>query len=95
MNHHKKWKKDQEEIKDDESKEKELIEPQVIEKEPSYQRERFYVNDSNIIGDPNQGVRTRSSYRNICKYVAFFSQLELKNVKKALNDDHWIIAMQE
>ena len=28
-------------------------------------------------------------------YVAFLSQLEPKNVKEALNDDHWIVAMQE
>ena len=27
--------------------------------------------------------------------VAFLSQLEPKNVIKALEDDHWIIAMQE
>ena len=76
-------------------KKKELNEPQVIEKEPSYPRERLYVNDGKIIGDPNQEVNIRSSYRNIYEYVAFFSQLEPKNVKEALNDDHWIIAMQE
>ena len=35
---------DQEETKDDESKEGELNEPQVIEKKPSYPRERLYVN---------------------------------------------------
>ena len=57
--------KDQKEIKDDESKEWELNEPQYIEKKPSYARERHYVNDGKIIGDPNQGVKTRSSYRNI------------------------------
>ena len=87
--------KDQEEIKDDESKEEKLNEPQVIEKEPSFPRERLYVNDGKIIGDPNQGVKTRSSYRNICEYVSSLSQLEPKNIKEALNDDHWIVAMQE
>ena len=81
MNHHKKEKKDQEKTKDDEYKEGELNEPQAIEKEPSYLRERLYVNDGKIIGDPNQRVKTRSSYRNICEYVAFLSQLEPKNVK--------------
>ena len=40
-------------------------------------------------------MKTRSSYKNICEYVAFLSQLEPKNVKEALNNDHWIIAMQE
>ena len=40
-------------------------------------------------------MKTRSSYKNICEYVAFLSQLEPKNVKEALNNDHWIIVMQE
>ena len=87
--------KDQEEIKVDELKEEELNEPQYIKKEPSYPKERLYVTDGKIIGDPNQGVKKRSSYRNICEYIAFLSQLEPKNVKEALNNDHWIIAMQE
>ena len=65
--------KNQEEIKDDESKEEELNEPQHIEKEPSYPKERLYVKDGKIIGDPSQAVKTRSSYRNICEYVAFLS----------------------
>ena len=69
--------------------------PQYIEKEPSYPKERLYVIDGKIIGDPNKGVKTRSSYKNICEYVAFLSQLEPKNVKESLNDDHWIISMQE
>ena len=56
--------------------------PQYTVKEPNYLRERLYVNDGKIIGDPNQVVKTRSSYRNISKYVAFLSQLEPKNVKK-------------
>ena len=47
------------------------------------------------MGDPSQGVKTRSSYKNIYEYVAFLSQLEPKNAKEALNDDHWIISMQE
>ena len=51
-------------------------------------QERLYVKDSKIICDPSQRVKTRSSYKNICEYVAFLSQLEPKNVKKALNDDH-------
>ena len=61
----------------------------------AFQEIRLYVKDGEIIGDPNQRVKTRSSYRNICEYVAFLSNLEPKNVKKALKDDHWIIATQE
>ena len=58
-------------------------------------QERLYVKDGNIIGDPSQVVKTRSSYRNICQYVTFLSHLEPKNVKKALKDYHWILAMHE
>ena len=66
-----------------------------MEKKPSFPRERLYIKYGEIISDPNQKVKTRSSYRNICKYVAFLSQLEPKNIKEALEDDHWILAMQE
>ena len=45
--------KDQEEINYDESKEEELHEPQHIEMEPSYPREKLYVKDGKIIGDPS------------------------------------------
>ena len=58
-------------------------------------QKRLYVKDGKIIGDPSQGVKTMSSYRNIYEYVAFLYQLEPKNIKEALNDDHWIIFMQE
>ena len=84
---------DQEEINNEESKEEEINEPKHIDKKPSYPRERLYVKDGKIIGNPSQEVKTRSSYRNIYGYVAFLSQLEPKNVIEALNDDYWIIAM--
>ena len=54
-----------------------------------------YVKNGEIIGDPKQGVKTRSSLRNTCNYVAFLSQIKLKNLDKALKDDNWIMAMQE
>ena len=66
-----------------------------MEKEPSFPRERLYVKNGEIIGDPNQGIKTRFSYRNICEYVAFLSNIEPKNVKEALEDDCWIIVMQK
>ena len=62
---------DQKEMNSDESKKKKLNEPEALQKEPSFSRERLYVKDGKIIRDPSQGVKTRSSYKNICEYVAF------------------------
>ncbi|KAK8609283.1 hypothetical protein V6N13_061732 [Hibiscus sabdariffa] len=65
------------------------------EREVSYPRELNYVKDGEILGDPSKGVTTRSSLRNTCNYVAFISCIEPKNIKEALNDDYWILAMQD
>ena len=48
-----------------------------------------------ILGDPSQGVRTRSSMRNICNHLAFLSQIEPKCFQDAENDEFWMLAMQE
>jgi len=47
-----------------------------------------------IIGDPDQGVRTRRA-NDIVSNSYFVSQFEPKNVKEALTDEFWIEAMQE
>ena len=67
-------------------KEEELHEPTQVEREKNHPRELTYVKDGEIIGDPRQGVRTRSSLRNTCNYVAFLSQIEPKNVDEVLKD---------
>ncbi|GMJ08622.1 hypothetical protein HRI_004531400 [Hibiscus trionum] len=64
------------------------------EKEVSYPREFNYVKDSEILGDPSKGVTTRSSLR-LMNHVSFISCIEPKNIKEALKDDFWIMAMQE
>ena len=47
-----------------------------------------------IIGDLEQGVKTRSSI-NLFNNLAFVSQIEPKSLKEAENDEFWILAMQE
>ncbi|RVW50731.1 Retrovirus-related Pol polyprotein from transposon RE1 [Vitis vinifera] len=58
---------------------------------------KFVINhpQDQIIGNPSSGVRTRSSLRNICNNLAFISQIEPKNIKDAIVDENWMIAMQE
>ena len=49
----------------------------------------------NIIGDISKGVTTRHSLKDLCNNMAFVSMIEPKNIKEAIVDDNWIIAMQE
>ena len=52
------------------------------------------LSKDNIIGDIKQGVPTRRRIV-FCEHVAFVSQIEPKNVNDALNDNNWIVAMQD
>ncbi|KAJ9556912.1 hypothetical protein OSB04_011526, partial [Centaurea solstitialis] len=49
----------------------------------------------NVIGDVNDGVKTRSASANYCLYKSFLSVIEPKNVSQALEDSDWLLAMQE
>ncbi|CAH9114847.1 unnamed protein product [Cuscuta europaea] len=48
-----------------------------------------------IIGDPSQGVRTRSATKNECHYACFLSKNEPSKVSEALADPDWVIAMPD
>ena len=49
----------------------------------------------NIIGDISKGVSTRLNLKDACLNMAFVSQVEPTKVAQALEDDQWILAMQE
>ncbi len=49
--------------------------------------------ESNMIGDPQEGVRTRRQL--VCGVACYVSMVEPKNIEEALLDDYWIQAMQE
>ena len=58
---------------------------------------KFVINHpyDQIISNPFSGVRTRSSLRNICNNLVFISQIELKNINDVLDDENWMIVIQE
>ena len=45
-----------------------------------------------IIGDATKGVTTRFKLKSIVN-LAFISQIELKNIDDALNDEFWVLTM--
>jgi hypothetical protein len=49
----------------------------------------------NILGSLRKGVLTRSHLENFCQYFSFVSSIEPAKVEKALEDKHWVMAMQE
>ena len=53
---------------------------------------KFSIITNAIIGDPNEGVTTRSKVKD---QIAMISQIEPKNVNEALEDESWIEAMRE
>ena len=57
-------------------------------------RDLRVVSQNQIIGEPSQGVRTRSSFRSECN-MALILEIQLEFVDEAFQDQSWIEAMQE
>ncbi|KAJ4792962.1 Pol [Rhynchospora pubera] len=68
---------------------------QPVHEPPEVLREVSSHPLTNVIGDPREGVRTRSSLHQTIGHCAFVSQLEPKSFKEANVDPNWIVAMQE
>ena len=49
----------------------------------------------NVIGNIEKWVSTKKSLNNLCETMAFVSQVEPKYLNEALQDNNWILAMQE
>ncbi|KAJ3698926.1 hypothetical protein LUZ61_002631 [Rhynchospora tenuis] len=69
--------------------------PQPDYESPEVLREVSSHPLTNVIGDPREGVRTRSGLSHMIAHCAFVSQLEPKTFKEANVDPNWIVAMQE
>ena len=74
--------------------------PQQVQSESSQnlpKEWKFVINhpQDQIIRNPSSGVRTRYSLRNIYNNLTFISQIEPKNINDTLDDENWIITMQE
>lgn len=48
-----------------------------------------------ILGDITKGVTTRSKISIFCYHFAFVSQVEPKNAKDVLIDEHWLMSMKD
>ena len=51
-------------------------------------------NKDDVIGDVNEGVRTRHQIANLIIFTCYTSQIEPKKVDKALNDEFLVLAIR-
>ena len=67
---------------------------QVVENSPHPRLRNLHYQDD-IIGDLNEGVRTRNQIANQISYACYTSQIEPKNINEAIVDEYWVGAMQD
>ncbi|KAK0570386.1 hypothetical protein LWI29_000343 [Acer saccharum] len=68
--------------------------PLLDSKEPAPWVRKLHDKED-IIGEVNEGVRTRRQLANLISYTCYTSQIEPKKVEEALNDEFWVLAMEE
>ncbi|KAK1553149.1 hypothetical protein Q3G72_029697 [Acer saccharum] len=68
--------------------------PLLDSKEPAPWVRKLHDKED-IIGEINEGVRTRRQLANLISYTCYTSQIEPKKVEETLNDEFWVLAMQE
>ena len=73
---------------------KKMTRMKILQNPRDWRYANSYPKDQ-IIGDPTQGVRTRSTLRNLDNYLAFVSQIEPKSIEEAECDSDWMVAIQE
>ena len=89
----------EEKKQDEKANPKESLQPQISNEShedlPKEWRISKHHPIDNIIGDISKGVITRNALRDACNHMAFVSQIEPDSIDEAINDEHWLIAMQE
>ena len=68
--------------------------PNLDSNEPAPWVRRLH-NKDDVIGDVNEGVKTRHQLANLISFTCYTSQIEPKKIDEALNDEFWVLAMQE
>ena len=68
--------------------------PPLDSNEPAPSVRKLHDKDD-IIGEVREGVRTRRQIANQISYTCYTFQIEPKKVDEALNDEFWVLAMQE
>ncbi|KAI9153710.1 hypothetical protein LWI28_015433 [Acer negundo] len=71
-----------------------VVDDSFLEKNPLHGLDNLH-NKDDVIGDVNDGVKTRRQIANLISYTCYTSQIEPKKVDEALNDEFWVLAMQK